>query len=575
MRYLMIFAFAASLAAQEKLAETIEVHVVNVDVVVTDRAGNPVPGLTKDDFEILENGKPQPITNFYEVRPDAATVTVSAAPNAPATAKATAATVAPDDIRARRFAICLDNYSLEPIQRNSVLAALRKFVEANMKPGDEMSLMLWARKIETVTPLTNNKAEILKGIDSLASRSRAGMSAGQEEERARQKCRETMQEVDEQDTPQPSDGSNSRGSKPRVSFTWEDAWIGCDGTIQAFADSEWANARALIGDLKSMVSTLAGIDGRKVLVLAGAHLPEHPGRESSLWMVQQFLPYQKFLKRTTNVNKGFGQSGSRSQVLAVDDAARFANANGVTFYMIDAADTRNASSAESPILADNTDAFMSFTDTASAYHALATFTGGAALSNTQNFDSAFQTLARDLTSFYSIGYKPSEGGKDDRKIVVRAKKSGLIVRARQTFTPKSPEQEMNDRVIANVLHHGANGEWPVRLTAQTPEKSGDLYKLPITIEMDPKVTLLPQEEKMVGGFVLYIVVGTHDGAMSKVTRSARKIEMPPARESEFRAKPMTYTLMLSVRPGENIVSVGVVDQISNVSGFARADVVAQ
>jgi hypothetical protein len=63
--------------------------------------------------------------------------------------------------------------------------------------------------------------------------------------------------------------------------------------------------------------------------------------------------------------------------------------------------------------------------------------------------------------------------------------------------------------------------------------------------------------------------------MSKVTRTARKIEMPPAAESQFRAKPMTYTLMLSVRPGENIVSIGVEDQISNETGFARADVTAR
>ena len=67
MRYILVFALAASLAAQEKVAETIEVRVANVDVVVTDRTGHPVHGLTKDDFEILENGKPQTITNFYEV----------------------------------------------------------------------------------------------------------------------------------------------------------------------------------------------------------------------------------------------------------------------------------------------------------------------------------------------------------------------------------------------------------------------------------------------------------------------------------------------------------------------------
>ena len=56
----------AALALQ--LSESIEVRVVNVDVVVADRDGKPVTGLTKDDFEIFEDKKPQVITNFYEVR---------------------------------------------------------------------------------------------------------------------------------------------------------------------------------------------------------------------------------------------------------------------------------------------------------------------------------------------------------------------------------------------------------------------------------------------------------------------------------------------------------------------------
>jgi len=560
--------FAVSLFAQDKLAETIEVRVVNVDVVVTDRAGNPVTGLTKDDFEVFEDGKPQTITNFYAVQADSSTAAITAN----GTAGAQPAAAVPDDIRARRFAICVDNYSLDPAQRNGILAALRRFVDTNMKPGDEMTLLLWARKLEIVTPLTNDKTEILKGIDSLLSRSRVGMSAAEEEERARQVCREAMNEVDQNDQPAQAGSGSGQG---RVSFTWEDAWVHCSGDISAFADAEWANARSILTDLKTMVSRLAGLDGRKVLVLAGAHLPEHPGRESFLWLSQQFLPYQKFLKRPMQVNKGFGQSGSRSQTLSVGETAKYANANGVTFYMIDAADYRDSTSAAAAVSTDRIEAFNSFADTASAYHALASFTGGSSLSGTQNFDSAFKTLARDLTSFYSIGYKPPEGTNDDRKVSVRTKKPGLTVRARQSFTPKSADQEMNDRVIANVLHHGAGGEWPVRLTPQKPEKNGDVYKLPITVEMDPKLTLLPEADKVAGGFVLYIVVGTKDGAMSKVTRAARKIEMPSAAESQFRSKPMSYTLNLSVRPGENIVSVGVVDQISNAAGFARADVVAQ
>ena len=53
--------------AQPKLVESIDVRVIDVDVIVTDRKGNPVTGLTKDDFDVYENGTKKVITNFYEV----------------------------------------------------------------------------------------------------------------------------------------------------------------------------------------------------------------------------------------------------------------------------------------------------------------------------------------------------------------------------------------------------------------------------------------------------------------------------------------------------------------------------
>lgn len=45
--------------------------VVQVPVVVTDKAGNHLHGLTKDDFKVLENGKAQKIASFEEVVPAA------------------------------------------------------------------------------------------------------------------------------------------------------------------------------------------------------------------------------------------------------------------------------------------------------------------------------------------------------------------------------------------------------------------------------------------------------------------------------------------------------------------------
>ena len=49
------------------LSVNIDVRVIDFDVVVTDKRGNFVSGLTKDDFEILENGVPKPVSNFYEI----------------------------------------------------------------------------------------------------------------------------------------------------------------------------------------------------------------------------------------------------------------------------------------------------------------------------------------------------------------------------------------------------------------------------------------------------------------------------------------------------------------------------
>src|SRR5277367_1690923 len=42
----------------------LRVNVVEVHVVVRDSKGNAVPGLKREDFRLLDQGKPQTITNF-------------------------------------------------------------------------------------------------------------------------------------------------------------------------------------------------------------------------------------------------------------------------------------------------------------------------------------------------------------------------------------------------------------------------------------------------------------------------------------------------------------------------------
>ena len=46
------------------------INFVRVDVIVTDRKDAPVTNLTKDDFEVIEDGKVQPIEQFRPVKVD-------------------------------------------------------------------------------------------------------------------------------------------------------------------------------------------------------------------------------------------------------------------------------------------------------------------------------------------------------------------------------------------------------------------------------------------------------------------------------------------------------------------------
>src|SRR3954462_5100432 len=61
----LVFAAATSAFAQS-LTEKVDVTLVNVDVTVTSH-GAPARGLTADDFEVTEDGRPQTITNFFTV----------------------------------------------------------------------------------------------------------------------------------------------------------------------------------------------------------------------------------------------------------------------------------------------------------------------------------------------------------------------------------------------------------------------------------------------------------------------------------------------------------------------------
>src|SRR5947199_9029976 len=110
-------ATAANPPATPSFGESVEVHVVNVDVYVTDRDGHRVTGLRKDDFTVTEDGKTVGVTNFEELSRRSTPAAVRPAPAAPPTAGDTPATAAPpkpiDPERQPALAVFVDNLHIQ------------------------------------------------------------------------------------------------------------------------------------------------------------------------------------------------------------------------------------------------------------------------------------------------------------------------------------------------------------------------------------------------------------------------------------------------------------------------------
>lgn len=552
----MIIASAIALSAAtslaQNLAESIEVRVVNVDVVVRDRAGKPVTGLTKADFEIYENGQKREITNLSEIHATSGTAVPATAPSQPSSVPA-----APEpavEIRPRNIVMFVDNYSMQPFRRDKVLQSLRKFVDEQLRPQDLVMLVLCTQQVKVITPFTNDRKAIEQGVASIKQVVSASSNRVSSLDQLKRLVAENIDAAKE------------------GKLTWKDAYNQSLGNVDSFVEQDIFGARNTLTALGQVTAALAGLEGRNVVVFAGAHLPEHPGAELYQWLYTSFSPYMVSLTPGTETLSG--KTGSM-QHYSIEEAAKQASANNVALYIIDASDSRDTVSAENNTAVDQVEKFTAFTSTAMAYQTLARISGGMALMNSDNFDSAFQTLAADLNSYYSLGFKPANSTGDAlRKIVVKMKNPEYHFRARETYLPKAPVtlDEMSTRVIANIYTMDARNSWEIHLKPGTPEKNGAEYRVPFELSIAPTITLLPKDADLEGNFAVYVVVGNGTGT-SKVSRNVHAVKVPTDAEDDFREKPMTYKAAIMMTPGDNTLSVCIVDQASNNAGFARAKVV--
>jgi VWFA-related protein len=169
--------------AEESGEEVVRItsKLVQLDVVVTDREGRQVTDLRAEDFEILEDGRPQQITNFSYVSTGPAP---QPAPASPKEARAAAASapppVAPRRERVRRtIAVVVDDLGMSFTTTVQVRDALRRFINEQVQPGDLVAIIRTGGEVGALQQFTNDRRQLLAAIERVRwnNYSRVGLYA--------------------------------------------------------------------------------------------------------------------------------------------------------------------------------------------------------------------------------------------------------------------------------------------------------------------------------------------------------------------------------------------------------------
>lgn len=552
-RVLLLLLLAFPVAAQQPfVSEAVEVTVVNIDAVVTDRSGRPIPGLKASDFEVLENGVPVAITNFSEVRERAADAAVPGQAAQPP---------APEALQPRRIVFFVDEVTLTPATRNRLLDAGRDFVREALRPQDQVMIVRWREALTVELPLTSDATAAITALERMKGERAEGGLLARERADAEKAILDMVRIMNE-----PSDAG--AGGALQKKPDWD--YFTAERYAEDYARKAEYQLRKIAGALQGLAASLTSVPGKKLLLYAGEMMPMQAGKEMFVMLdaMKDALPKG----RTANAFARLSRYDLGAEIRAIGEAA---NTHGITIYPIQAAESFHATDASRSgagvdylggggVLRPSTEVL------GEGFLMLADATGGRALSGSAAFDAAFDSILSDLRNYYSLGYRATGGEDVARDVEVRLKKRGFQVRSRRSFQQRSFLTEVKDLVAAHLFYPPERNDLGVTMTfgpaASTPEGK---VKVPVelTLPMD-RVLLQPDGANLGGKLSFLFGFIKENGSVSDIVVQPQQFAFPAA--SRDRRKELTLKLDVITDPGTDVVSVGVIDMNSRATGFTAA-----
>lgn len=544
---IVIFSAAAAFAQQQPYFQTFEVRLHNLEVLVTDANGNPVRGLSREDFIVLENGVDQNVTNFSVY--DSSTSMRLDETQRPA--------VREDEPPAppRRFIFFVDEMSLRKPVRSALIRNANALLD-QLRPGDLAAVIRPDGANRMPQPFTTDTAAARKVLAETIESCQLGFTNFDEYTR---------------------NATNA--------FAILDARRG--QTLYAYRTDKQVQQR--LAQLRALIGSMAGIEGRKVLVLLTDGLPSIPSRVGINPLEQMGLVDERPVT-------DWGPMGDFNPLIA--ELGRTAAANGVTIYALEpqiplASALRGHSAASNAQRVAKTDlqkrtSAIVPTDTfgelmhfrAQTLQSLAEKTGGTWTRGQPMIDDLFRQVVSDVGFSYSLGYRATtdDSGKPRKVKVVVRNRPELHVRTRSEVIDRPPEREMGDLVASTLLYPRNVNELRMAVETGQPQRGRSTVFVPVEVVIPLEtLTFFPTHEGGKYAATIDIHHSTSGFERSSMT-SGRQRQTFEISEAEYaRRSGMTYRFKSGVEvwPGKTRIAIGAMDIASHLVGFQTMDVNAR
>jgi VWFA-related protein len=370
----------------------VEVNYVEVDALVTDARGSVVTDLGIEDFELLEDGRPQKVAAFSFVN-----IPIERAERPLFAAAPIEADVQTNEhVEGRVYLFVLDDQHTDAMRAPRVKAAARRFIEESFGVNDLAAVTYTSGRAGDAQEFTNNTRLLLDAIDRFTGRKFPSA---------------TVEQL-----------SNIIAGPG-----------GLEPGQDTYAQERAFRARAVMSTIRKLADFMGGVRGRrKAMILIG-----------------EGVDYDIF--QATGV-----EGSTASAIIGdTHDAIAAATRGNVILYAIDPRGLASGTEELIGVSSTLPDAGIGVQSILSeqrrsqdSLRVLADSTGGFAAVNRNDMNTAFDRIVSENSSYYLLGYYPANDRRNGRfrRLEVRVKRPGLQVRARNGYfeprgrAPREPER---------------------------------------------------------------------------------------------------------------------------------------